>query len=104
MNLFVKMLVENTSNIFENEAKFDVNIYPNPSNGIFKLDLDGLNNNQIDLSVMDVSGKVVYAKSIASNSNKLIVPMNISNAEDGVYFIRISSGTTITKRIVVSRN
>ena len=93
-----------TSNIFENEAKFDVNLYPNPSNGIFKLDLEGLNNNQIDLSVMDVSGKVVYAKSIASNSNKLIVPMNISNAEDGVYFIRISAGTTITKRIVVSRN
>ena len=83
---------------------FNFSVFPNPSNGIFTIAIEGINNTQIELSVMDVSGKVVYAQSIASNSSKLIVPMNISNVEEGVYFVRINEGKAITRRVIVSQN
>ena len=93
-----------TSGLLENESEFDAQLYPNPSNGIFTLSIEGLNNPRIDISVTDVSGKVIYVQSLISNSSKLIVPMNISNVEEGVYFVRINGANTITKRVVVSHN
>jgi hypothetical protein len=93
-----------TSGLLENESEFDAQLYPNPSNGIFKLSIEGLNNSRIEISVTDVSGKVIYVQSLVSNSSKLIVPMNISNVEEGVYFVRVNGVNTITKRVVVSHN
>ena len=93
-----------TSDLIENFVDFNFSVFPNPSNGIFTIAIEGINNTQIELSVMDVSGKVVYAQSIASNSSKLIVPMNISNVEEGVYFVRINGGKAITRRVIVSQN
>jgi hypothetical protein len=93
-----------TSDLIENFVDFNFSVFPNPSNGIFTIALVGMNKTQVELSVMDVSGKIVYAQLFSSNSSKMNIPMNISNTEEGVYFVRISAGKSITKRVVVSHN
>ena len=93
-----------TSDLVENFVDFNFSVFPNPSNGVFTIAVEGINNTQIELFVMDVSGKVVYTQSISSSSSKLIVPMNISNAEKGVYFVRINGGKSITRKVIVSQN
>ena len=93
-----------TTDLIENFVDFNFNVFPNPSNGIFTIALVGMNTTQVELSVMDVSGKIVFAQLFSSNSSKMNIPMNISNTEEGVYFVRISAGKSITKRVVVSHN
>lgn len=93
-----------TTDLFENVMNFNFSVFPNPTNGIFTIALEGINNSQAELSVMDVSGKLVHTQSISSNSSKMIIPMNISNTEEGVYFVRINAGKSMTRRVVISHN
>ena len=83
---------------------FNFSVFPNPTNGIFTIALEGINNSQAELSVMDVSGKVVHTQSISSNSSNIIIPINISNTEECVYFVRINAGKSMTRRVVISHN
>ena len=91
-----------TSDLLENIVDFNFNVFPNPSNGMFTIALEGINNTQMEISVMDVSGKIIYTKSLLSNSSKMMIPMNISNIEEGVYFVRINGGKEIIRRVIVS--
>ena len=91
-----------TSVLVENNNQFELKIYPNPSNGVFNIELSELTVSEVELVLLDVSGKVFSVETFAANSNKLIVPMNISDADAGIYFIRINAGKTITKRVIVS--
>ncbi|CAM4442403.1 T9SS type A sorting domain-containing protein [Flavobacterium terrigena] len=75
-----------------------INVFPNPSTGIFNIGFGNLNPNKIE--VYDISGKLIMQK------NKLQVSDNqtnidLSNASNGVYFVKISTeNNTITKRII----
>lgn len=60
----------------------DINVSPNPSNGIFYIDLDNLEN--VSLNIFDLSGKLVYTLSNANN----IVELEI-NVDKGIYFIQL---------------
>ena len=56
-----------------------LNIYPNPSNGLFNVELNSLSVNKVEISVLDVSGKVISKNTYQTSSSNLNVPMNISN-------------------------
>ena len=91
-----------TSVLAENANQFELKIFPNPSNGVFNIELSELTVSEVELVLLDVSGKVFSIETFTTNSNKLTVPMNISDADAGIYFIRINAGKTITKRVIVS--
>ena len=86
----------------EEVNSFGLNIYPNPSNGLFNVELNSLSVNKVEISVLDVSGKVISKNTYQTSSSNLNVPMNISNVEEGVYFVRIDAGRIITSRVIVS--
>ena len=73
-------------------------VYPNPSNGIFKINLGNLE--PITLDVYDVAGKKIITEKdiIISNFES---NLDLSNASNGIYFIKITTeSTTFTKRII----
>ena len=72
-------------------------VYPNPSNGIFNISYGNLTINSIE--VYDILGKKVLVKDNISEAQQQSV--DLSNAANGVYFIKISSsqGNTV-KRII----
>lgn len=61
-----------------------VRVYPNPSNGLFKAELGEL---QADLTVFDISGKVVWEKSDLSGTAFI----DLSDLESAMYLLYISS-------------
>ena len=68
-------------------TQIDVNIYPNPSSGEFNLLIASPDGFLFDMSVVDMSGKVVYASNkIGGNT---VIPVNFEAAK-GFYFIRLS--------------
>src|SRR6185295_6435495 len=39
---------------------FDLRVYPNPSNGIFNVDINGVMNNEVHIQVIDLSGRILF--------------------------------------------
>lgn len=67
-------------------------ISPNPNNGIFSLSDELINlNDDVTVSVKDLSGRIVYTSIINFNHSEI----NISHLSSGLYMIEISSGTEV---------
>ena len=77
----------------------DVNIYPNPSKGVFNIDfLTNIQINQIE--AFDITGKLVATKFI--NKDAKTCSIDLSNYTTGVYLLKLKSefGTLVHKVIV----
>lgn len=60
------------------------NVYPNPSSGIFNLELNGVKNNSI-LNVYNALGKVVLTRNVSQGNNIV----NLNNLQNGFYYFDI---------------
>ena len=83
------------ASIFET-AKLNTRIFPNPSNGIFNIELE--TTDRVDLSVMDLSGKVIRTEQYASSMHRI----DLSALQSGVYLLRLETkeGWAISKLIL----
>lgn len=77
--------VECTLGLTENKAAVHVQVYPNPSNG--KLTVKNNNSEINEIELIDLSGKVVYAKSVSGNETVL----DISNLNKGLYILKVQT-------------
>ena len=76
-------------------------IYPNPTNGIFNLELSGVDNDQYSITVKDLLGKQVY-KSDQEINNIFIDKIDLSANPRGVYLITIeNSNSSISSKIIL---
>lgn len=100
-----KTLMENlttTENPFTTES--NISIFPNPSNGQFNLKIDGFESENLTISIMDATGRILNSQIINTFGQTVYQEeFNISNqVTTGLYFIRIASeNSVITKKIFV---
>jgi hypothetical protein len=100
-----KTLMENlttTENPFVNES--NISIFPNPSNGQFNLKIDGFESDNLTISIIDATGRILNSETINTTQQAVYQQQfNISNqVTTGLYFIRIASeNSVITKKIFV---
>ena len=65
MNLGYEIVSSLEDEIFENE----LNIHPNPSNGIFKVEIAGISSEDRSIAISNVLGEVVYFEEIKEHHN-----------------------------------
>jgi hypothetical protein len=87
------------------EIENDVNVYPNPTNGLFTIDLSS---NQlmedVSIRIINVTGQVLRTDKFGVNNYSFLQQFNISEYDVGVYFIEIvTNSEVIIKRIEVYR-
>jgi hypothetical protein len=71
----------------------DFNIYPNPSNGVFNIDVDG----NATVTVMNVAGQVIDSRTISGSQ-----AITLDNVNTGVYFVRVQVGENVgTKQLII---
>lgn len=86
-----------TGLVNNNSVEASVNVYPNPSKNIVNVEV--LNTDSYNLTLMDVVGKVVLNGKAQSNSN---VALDLSGQPRGVYFLTVESkGNKTTKKIIL---
>jgi hypothetical protein len=79
-------------------SNHNVSIYPNPATDRLYIDVKGINNSQLAVAVMDLSGRVVIAQEGAADF------INTSGLANGVYIIKLSmDGAMCTSRLVIER-
>ncbi len=82
----------------QSEPIRDLIVYPNPSNGLFKLRFDLEESEQFELSVFDAAGKLIF-KTI----DKLDNDLNLTSFEKGFYILKFttSQGYESIQKLIV---
>ncbi len=95
-----KIYVFDSLAIDENELS-NVNLYPNPNEGTFTVDLRRLDtSNTIKIELFNINGQLIYQK----NTAEALFSIN-TNETSGVYFLRLTSGgQVINKKVIISNN
>ena len=79
-----------------------INVYPNPNNGEFSLELTGVSE-EVKISVIDFAGRLIQEEKILDiTADKMEKQFDLSDYERGVYFLRITHGEKVSyKKVVV---
>lgn len=79
----------------ENEFGHDLVLFPNPTTGLFTIELSTVANNTT-ISIYTIDGQNIMNKNVTSNSTLI----NLDEFENGIYIVNILNGeNNITKRI-----
>ena len=83
--------------------EFGLNIYPNPSNSEFSVEVTLQNESLMDISLLDLSGRSVF-KAInrrIMDPGKKLVKVPVSEINPGTYIMGLSINENHTTRLVV---
>ena len=84
-------------NSFENFA-----LWPNPSNGSINLALTPFSNGEIEVSLYDIRGSLVYNKGFETNGSLFEKALNFNGLNTGIYFIKVSNnGISKTTKLII---
>lgn len=85
-----------------NELTFDnsYSVYPNPSTGIFTVELSNPTSETISIEIFDQLGQVVRKEELGNTSVKTSI--NIQGINPGVYFVRTNAGKrSSVKKLII---
>lgn len=81
---------------------FSVSIRPNPSFGSINLVVSGLKTGDVNISIMDLSGKVVFQESFTTIDSKINHKIDLSQFQKGIYFVKVETDTQIkTEKLIM---
>ncbi|MDX2285130.1 MAG: T9SS type A sorting domain-containing protein [Bacteroidia bacterium] len=76
----------------------EFSVYPNPSNGVFSLEVKSSAQTSLDIRIVNLIGQTLYTQSVETNHPTRI---DVSNLPKGVYFIKIGEGQDQSLRRIV---
>jgi len=76
-------------------------MFPNPTEGLFNINMINTNNVAVEVQVVDAIGKIIDSKQL--NGYDIRTSFDLTSRPAGIYFVRIlTDGGILTKRISVS--
>ena len=89
-----KLLKGSVNTTKDNAQPMNYTVYPNPSNGIFKVKLSGDVNSESEWMISNSFGSVILKQKYLFNPSDTEVKVDLSNYPDGIYFLNILSDDT----------
>ncbi len=93
---------KSTTDIESNTIAPTIEIFPNPTSGVFKIQIDGCGvQNVVDAILYDrMGGKVAVFQNITNNT------LDVSNLPAGIYFLNITDSKTfsVSKKVVIIKD
>ena len=100
--LLIRLNLGETVSSLEDDI-FDgrLSVHPNPSKGIFNLDLVDVTNGDYLISVSNILGEEVYTETRGVHSTTSTT-INLSDLESGIYMLNIQNGdSSISKKLII---
>ena len=86
------------------EELFNVNVFPNPNNGLFTISVTSERSESIEIELHDVSGKLIKTDNMYTVSGKVNKQMNLGDVAEGVYSLRMIAGSkVVNKRLIINK-
>lgn len=73
-------------------AGIEVNVFPNPSNGMVNIQWSGMNGEKADLFITDITGRRVFATTISTPQANGREAIDISALNKGLYYLTLKTG------------
>ncbi len=87
-----------TTNIEEFANSNIIDIFPNPSSGIFTINISNFQKTTIELTVLNVLGEIILKSLILSDKHEI----NLGNFAKGIYFIKATDNKNhYTRKVIV---
>lgn len=78
-----------------------INVFPNPNNGVFNVTMDEVFTTEVNVTVRDLTGRIIYQETVANQNNLSIELADVTN---GVYLLELSNDVArVSSRIVVRK-
>jgi len=79
----------------------NLKVFPNPSNGSFKLEFSNTFNRNIDINVFDMRGRSVFKKTYQKTAD-FNEEIKLNNIQTGMYILKVSDGVRVsTKKLII---
>lgn len=91
VNVVCKEIVVEIFTGIEEELGLELNIFPNPTNGLFHLDITLPQFHDLSYKLLDISGKEVHRKSLGMKSF-ISEQVNIPHLQKGIYLLELAVG------------
>jgi hypothetical protein len=84
-------------------TRSEVNVFPNPTDGMVNISFEAISNDLYTLSVMNVLGEMVYTQVLEPTAgNNIASELDFSDLQKGAYFLTLSNGMEIkTERLTI---
>jgi len=88
---------------FESLEKF-LTVFPNPTTGQLFIDLTSFQNQQVDLSMVNINGQVILEKQLGEN-HEAVVELDVSTFENGFYMLKakVAGRRVVTQKVMMLR-
>jgi hypothetical protein len=83
--------------IVENSASKFFNVFPNPNNGSFTIEINPTENTEV--SVVNILGESVFNQQVNNGQNNVV--LKVEGLTAGIYFLKVQGETLYIKKIVV---
>ena len=88
--------------INENTTSQDVFVYPNPTNGSFRIEMNNITFHELAIKIVDIQGKEVFSSLEKNVKGTYTKQLNLEAIPKGMYFIILSSGSEIkTQKLII---
>jgi hypothetical protein len=74
-----------------------ISVYPNPSNDVLMVQVNGLLAKDLDISLIDINGKLIDKKTIFQGST--IAYFDVSTLYKGIYFLKTNAGQVLEVQV-----
>jgi hypothetical protein len=92
-----------TSVLTAAQDHLNLNVFPNPTNGLVHVSLEGLSAKPLSLTVSDMIGRTVQEQFFYELSGSTDLNLDISNTPNGVYFIEVKTESNILIQKIVKQ-
>ena len=90
-------------NAFIDANSVSVNLYPNPSNGVFSIDIFSPEDGNVNVTIYDVYGRLVYTTGSTTLTGPKQIEMDLSKLSKGTYLAVVQVNDTLVNKKVIKR-
>jgi hypothetical protein len=93
--------LESPTSLFSIDVVQSIQVYPNPSKGIFSLRAELTQPTAITLQVYDLTGKVIRQTEVPAGTTKSETAIDLSEHTSGVYLLKVTAGASVmTQKLI----
>jgi len=90
------------SNISDINRSNQVNVFPNPGNGIINVQYESIATDKINIHIIDMTGKTLMQKEYGFSNTQFKTSIDINSFDKGQYYLILRQGETkIVKSIIL---